>query len=61
MTIEKLQKVATASVEPRFKARWLHWWNLGSTLRTSFRFPGGDVKETVLDSWLNRATFWAQV
>jgi hypothetical protein len=24
MTIEKLQKVATAAVEPHFKARWLH-------------------------------------
>ena len=61
MTIEKLQKVATAAVEPRFKARWLHWWNSGSILRASFRFPVADVKESILDTWLNRATFWAQV
>lgn len=61
MTIEKLQKVATAAVEPQFKAKWLHWWNAGSILRTSVRFPDGDVKEIHLDSWLNKASFWAQV
>lgn len=61
MTIEKLQKIATSMVEPRFKAKWLHWWNSGSILRASFRFPVGEVKESVLDAWLNRASFWAQV
>ena len=61
MTIEKLQKIATAAVEPEFKAKWLRWWNSSMTVRAGNRFPPGDVKETVLDAWLPKATFWAQV
>jgi hypothetical protein len=61
MSLEKLQKIATANVEPLFKGRWLRWWNSSSMARESLQFPTGLVKEKVLDQWLIRATFWAQV
>ena len=61
MTIEKLQKVATAVVEPKFKARWLKIWNSSALARKAQRFPRDEVKESMLYNWLPRATFWAQV
>lgn len=61
MTIEKLQKLATAQVEPEFKAKWLRWWNSGSMRRAGYRFLPPNFKEADLDIWLNKATFWAQV
>ena len=62
MTIEKLHKVSTATVAPRFKAKWLHWWNSPLTVRGANKFPStSPVKEKTLDSWLNKASFWAQV
>ena len=59
MSIEKLQKIATATVEPKYKARWLQWWNSSTTVRGGNKFPLSDVKETVLDAWLIKAAFWA--
>jgi hypothetical protein len=61
MTIEKLQKVASAQVEPEYKAMWLRWWNSGSMRRAAYRFLPAGFKEAELDLWLNKATFWAQV
>jgi hypothetical protein len=61
MTIEKLQKVATAAVEPHYKARWLRWWNSGTGGRKAYRFPDLGFTELIFDSWLAKATFWAQV
>lgn len=61
MTLEKLQMIATTPVEPKFKARWLKWWNSSEMARESLRFPLGDVKDKELDAWLIKASFWAQV
>ena len=61
MTIERLQKVATSAVEPRFKARWLHQWNSPPFVRAAYRFPSPRFKDSALDQFLNRASFWAQV
>ena len=61
MSIEKLQKIATAPVEPKYKARWLKWWNSSDGARKAYKFPRGEVYENVLDNWLQRAVFWAQV
>lgn len=61
MTIEKLQKIATAHVEAEYKAKWLRWWNSSSMRRAAYRFPSPNFKEADLDFWLNKATFWAQV
>jgi hypothetical protein len=61
MTLDKLQKIVPAAVEPKYKARWLRWWNSSPTSRQSYRFPPPEFKEADLDRWLNRASFWAGV
>ena len=61
MTLEKLQLIATAAVEPEYKVRWLKWWNSGSFNREAIRFPKSPASEDNLKSWLNKAAFWAGV
>lgn len=62
MTIEKLQKIVTANIEAKHKARWLRWWNASSlTVRQSYRFPGSKDKDLFWDSWINKASFWTEV
>jgi hypothetical protein len=61
MTIEKLQKIATANIEAKHKARWLRWWNASLTVRQSYRFPGSKDKDLFWDFWINKASFWAEV
>ena len=60
MTIEKLQKVATAHVDASVKARWLRWWNSPADVKTINKFPLL-LCERVLDDWLYKTSFWAQV
>jgi hypothetical protein len=59
MLLEKLQLVATAQVEPKYKVRWLKWWNSPSFVRSSLRFPKSPASEDILKKWLDRAAFWA--
>ncbi len=61
MTLEKLQLIATAAVEPEYKVRWLKWWNSGSFNREAIRFPKSPASEDNLKIWLNKAAFWAGV
>jgi hypothetical protein len=62
MTIEKLQKIVTCPVETSFKAKWLHWWNAPLCERLDNKFPvDKHMRERVLDDWLHKASFWAQV
>jgi hypothetical protein len=62
MTIEKLQKVATTHVDAHVKARWLRWWNSNAAVKTQNMFPSTlPLRERVLDDWLHKASFWAQV
>ena len=62
MTIEKLQKVATAHVDAHFKAKWLRWWNSTAEVKEHNKFPSAlPLREKVLENWLNKASFWAQV
>ena len=61
MTIEKLQEVATTHVDASFKARWLWWWNSPAEIKTKNKFPSLLLREKVLDDWLYKASFWAQV
>ena len=62
MTIEKLQKVATAHVDAHFKAKWLRWWNSSVEVKEHNKFPlAFPPMEKVLENWLNKASFWAQV
>ena len=62
MTIEKLQKVATAHVDPGVKAKWLRWWNSPKDVKEKNKFPSSlPLREKILENWLNKASFWAQV
>ena len=61
MTLEKLQLIATAAVEPVYKVRWLKWWNSGRFNREAIRFPKSPASEDSLKPWLNKAAFWAGV
>ena len=62
MTIEKLQKVATTHVDASFKARWLRWWNSPADVKIQNIFPSTlPLREKVLEDWLHRASFWAQL
>ncbi len=62
MTIEKLQKVATTHVDASFKAKWLEWWNSSTDVKIKNQFPSVlPLREKVLDDWLHKASFWAQV
>jgi hypothetical protein len=61
MSLEKLQLIATACATPHFKARWLQFWNSGSHFRQVVHFPPKGFTDRELESWLNRASFWAGV
>ena len=39
MTLEKLQLIATAAVEPEYKVRWLKWWNREVSIVKLSDFP----------------------
>lgn len=62
MTIERLQKVATANVDNDLKTKWLKWWNDSKEFRRSVRFlEPNDMKDKALENWLAQAVLWAQV
>ena len=62
VTIEKLQKLATTHVDAHFKARWLRWWNSPLDVKDKNKFPTAlPLRERVLENWLTKASFWAQV
>jgi hypothetical protein len=62
MTIEKLSKVANTHVPCHFKAKWLLWWNSTMIVRIGNKFSSiVPLKEKVLEFWLHKAFFWAQV
>jgi hypothetical protein len=62
MSIKKLQKVATTHVDASVKARWLRWWNSPADVKAMNKFPTSlPLREKVLEEWLHKASFWAQV
>ncbi len=61
LTLEKLQLVATTSVYPHYKVRWLKWWNSSVHMRQAVRFPLKPVNEERLNSFIVRAAWWAGV
>ena len=62
MTIERLHKVAMMNVHDSFRAKWLQWWNSSAEFRAFVRFLEDNLmKDKVLDTWLHRASLWAQV
>jgi hypothetical protein len=61
MTQEKLHMIATSSMEPEMKVKWLEQWNCDGALRQALRFPKGRFPDSNFLDWLHRATWWAQV
>jgi hypothetical protein len=61
MMLEKLQLIATPIAAPHFKVRWLEFWNSGVHSRQAVHFPAKDFTDKDLESWLNKASFWAGV
>jgi hypothetical protein len=61
MTLEKLQLIATATAAPHFKVRWLEFWNSGIHSRQAVHFPTKGFTDKDLESWLNKASFWAGI
>ena len=62
MTVEKLQKVAMSMVEPKYKAKWLYWWNYFANVQIGNKFSSESlVKSAMLEAWLSKASLWAHV
>jgi hypothetical protein len=61
MSLDRLQLIATAVAPHHHKARWLSFWNLGAHTREALHFPAKGFKTEELESWLNKASFWAGV
>jgi hypothetical protein len=61
LTLEKLQLIATTSVTPYHKLRWLRWWNSSIHTRKAVRFPLKLVNEDRLNTFILRAAWWAGV
>jgi hypothetical protein len=61
MTLDRLQLIATAVAPHHHKARWLSFWNSGIHTREALHFPAKGFKTKELESWLNKASFWAWV
>jgi hypothetical protein len=61
MTLERLQLIAIAVAAPPHKVRWLCSWNSTSSTLEAFHFPAKGFLDKDLESWLNKATFWAGV
>jgi hypothetical protein len=61
MTLEKLQKISASLVQPEYKIKWLNWWNSREMNREVLRFPPSPVTEIILESWLMKVVFWAEV
>jgi hypothetical protein len=53
--------IATAVAPHHHKARWLSFWNSGTHTREALHFPAKGFKTEELESWLNKASFWAWV
>ena len=61
MTLDRLQLIATTVAPHHHKARWLSFWNLGTHTREALHFPAKGFKMEELETWLNKASFWAGV
>jgi hypothetical protein len=61
MSLEKLHLIATASVAPPFKVRWLEHWNSSVHSHQAVHFPPKGFTDKDLESWLNKASFWAGI
>ena len=56
MSLEKLQMVATAVVETKYKVHWLIWWNSSEIIWKDLRFPKYPTSEDMLKKWMDCAS-----
>jgi hypothetical protein len=61
MSPEKLQLLATAQVDGKYKQRWLKWWNMSKDGRQAYNFPDSPCSTLSLRPWVENAAFWAGV
>jgi hypothetical protein len=61
MHIEKLQLLATAQVDGKYKQRWLKWWNMSKDGRQAYNFPDSPCSTLSLRPWVEIAAFSAGV
>jgi hypothetical protein len=61
MRLDKLQLITTAIVATTFKIRWLRWWNSNSMIWNAKNFPNRPMSDKELESWPNKASFYAGV
>ena len=61
MKLEKLWMLAVSAMDPSMKVLWLERWNQPSSLRVQLKFPKEGFNDDAFYTWLNKATWWAQV
>jgi hypothetical protein len=61
MQQEKLWMLATSTMSPNMKVKWLHRWNQSPSLREAMKFPKPSFSDNMFPDWLHKATWWAQV
>ena len=61
MILKRLQLIIMAVVLLNHKTRWLTFWNSGIHTFEALHFPAKGLKTDELESWLNKASFWAGI
>jgi hypothetical protein len=61
MQQEKLWMLATSTISPSMKVKWLHRWNQSASLQEALKFPKPGFNNNMFPDWLHKATWWAQV
>ena len=61
MKLEKLWMLAVSAMDPSMKVLWLERWNQPTSLRVQLKFPKQGFNDDAFYTWLNKATWWAQV
>ena len=61
MKLEKFWMLAVSAMDPSMKVLWLERWNQPPSLRMQLKFPKQGFNDDVFYTWLNKATWWAQV
>lgn len=61
MLIEKLYSLATTAMDINSKLTWLDRWNWDPKSREELKFPKLKFSDEQFNTFLNKATFWAQV
>ena len=61
MKLEKLWMLVVFAMDHSMKVLWLERWNQPPSLRVQLKFPKQGFNDDAFYTWLNKATWWAQV